>query len=160
MGFAAKTAQPILLHLSAKLGPQGVDRREPAPRLHVPEGPAVARFESLRDRADPVDRADHVAERHRAVRANQGGVASPRIDQALAGGDKTALHQRRERPPRGFARGLEWLERRLCQRRDRRDASLRRARVALLTLDADERAAEALRSEEHTSELQSRFGIS
>src|ERR1043166_9507209 len=54
MGFAAKTAQPILLHLSAKLGPQGVDRREAAAGLHVPEGPAVARFEPLRDRADPV----------------------------------------------------------------------------------------------------------
>ena len=45
----------------------------------MPEGPAVAGFEALGDGADPVDRSDHVAERDRAVRAHQGGVAPPRV---------------------------------------------------------------------------------
>src|ERR1700726_4622652 len=127
----------------AELGAQRVDRGEPAPGLHVPEGPAVAGFEPLRDRADAVDRADHVAERDRAVRAHQGGVASSPGEEPRAGSDEPALDERRERNARRFARGLERLERRLRQRRDRRDALLRRARVTLLAFDADEGAAEA-----------------
>src|SRR5262249_20766874 len=64
-------AQLDRLHPGPDLGAQRVDQRERALLRDVPERPAVARLEALRQRADAVDRADRVAERHRAVGAHQ-----------------------------------------------------------------------------------------
>ena len=44
-------------------------------RFDVPEGPAVAGFEALRQRADAMDRTDRFAERDRAVGAHQSADA-------------------------------------------------------------------------------------
>src|ERR1700722_10139065 len=59
-----------------ELGAQGVDQGEVALALDMPEGPAVAGFEALRQRADAVDRADGVAECDRAIGAHQRLVAA------------------------------------------------------------------------------------
>src|SRR5882762_10387374 len=53
------------------LRPQRVDERERALAFHVPEGPAVAGLQALRQRADAVDRAHGTAERNGAVGAHQ-----------------------------------------------------------------------------------------
>ena len=65
-------------------------------RFEMPEGPAVAGVEALRQRADAVDRADRVAERHRAVGAHQRLVLLLGVDELGAGRHQAALEQRRE----------------------------------------------------------------
>ena len=62
-------------HLGAHPGAQVVDHGEALGRLDVPEGPAVARLEPLRERADAVDRADAAAVGERAVCPHQCRVA-------------------------------------------------------------------------------------
>src|SRR4029077_2167085 len=120
------------------LGAQRVDQGQRALLLDVPEGPAVARLEALRQRADAVDRADRLAERDRAVGAYQRLHAALGVGELVARRDHAALEQRRERDARRLARGLETGERRLRQRFGRRDALDRRRRVAGVALDADE----------------------
>src|SRR5207244_3642859 len=58
-------------HLAADFGAQLVDQLEAALGLDMPEGPAVAGFRALGDRAHAVDRADLVAEHDGAVGADQ-----------------------------------------------------------------------------------------
>src|SRR5215467_6619148 len=72
-------------HLAADLGAQLVDQPEALLGLDMPEGPAVAGFRALRDRADAVDRADLVAEHDGAVGPHQRAVALLGIDQFRAG---------------------------------------------------------------------------
>src|SRR5438105_4243449 len=64
-------------HSRPDLRAQRVDRDQAFGGLQVPEGPAVAGFEPLGQRADAVDRADRVAQRDGAVGAHQ------RLDLAL-----------------------------------------------------------------------------
>jgi hypothetical protein len=54
--------QRLERHVGADLRAQVVDQGEALLGLDVPERPAVAGFESLSERADPMDRADLVAE--------------------------------------------------------------------------------------------------
>src|SRR6202035_4408462 len=92
-GMAAGELEPLLRrdrHGGADLRAEAVDRREPALRLHVPEGPAVARLEALRERADAVDRADRVAERDCAVGAHQRFHLALGVGELVARGDHTA----------------------------------------------------------------------
>src|SRR5205085_4344351 len=110
----------------------------------VPEGPAVAGVETLRQCAGAMDRADHVAERDRAVGPHQRRVPASRIDELLSGGHETALEERRERHARRLTRRDERRERCGRQLLDRRDAFACRARIAFVALDPDEAAAEAL----------------
>src|ERR1700688_3115411 len=94
-------------HLGAQLGAQSVDQDEAGLGLDVPKSPAVAGFETLRQRPGAMDRPDRVAEPDRAGGADQRRVATARIDQNLAGADEPALDERRERHPRRLARGEE-----------------------------------------------------
>ena len=62
--------------------------------LDVPERPAVAGFEALCQRADAVNRTNGLAERDRAVGANERAMATFGVDQFRAGLDQAALDQR------------------------------------------------------------------
>ena len=104
---------------------QNVDQSETLRRFHVPIGPAVAGFQALRQRADPVDRADRFSECQRAVGANQSAMPPLGVDKARAGRDQSALDEGRERHARRFACGHERGQRRLCQGLDRVDAPAR-----------------------------------
>ena len=133
------------IHLRAHLGAQIVDRGEPLAGLDMPEGPAVAGFQPLRDRAHAMDRADLLAEHDRAVGAHQHLVALFGVHQIDAGRDQAALDQRGERHPRRLARGHERRNRRRLQRFDRGDSLHRGLRVIRIALDTDIPAAEFLR---------------
>ena len=140
-----RACRSIGAHLRPHARAQRVDDGRALRRLDVPEGPAVAGLETLRQRADPVDRADRFAERERAVGAHQRLMPALGIDELCAGRDQPALDQRRERHARRLARGHERRERRLGQRLDRGDALLGRRGVGGVALDADEAPAEPLR---------------
>jgi hypothetical protein len=63
---------------------QGVDQGQRASALDVPEGPAVARFETLGERADAVNRADSIAERDRAIGPHQRPMTASRVELQMA----------------------------------------------------------------------------
>src|SRR5262249_13858064 len=67
----------LRLYLRADLRPERVDREEALRCVDVPESPAVARLQALRQRADAVDGADRLTQGDRAVGAHQ------RLDRAL-----------------------------------------------------------------------------
>src|SRR5262249_14342520 len=52
------TRAPLRRHLRPDLRAQRIDREQAVPRIDVPEGPAVARLQALRQRANAVNRAD------------------------------------------------------------------------------------------------------
>src|SRR5262245_18001742 len=58
-------------HLGPNLRAQHIDRDQTVGRLQMPERPAVAGLQALRQRADAMDRADRLAERDGAIGAYQ-----------------------------------------------------------------------------------------
>ena len=94
-------------HAGADLGAHLIDQLEAALGLDMPEGPAVAGFRALRDRADAMDLADLVAEHDGAVGAHQGAMALLGVDQLGAGCDHAALDQFGEGDAGRIARGHE-----------------------------------------------------
>src|SRR6188474_3770472 len=110
------------IHLRAHLGAQIVDQGQAGLGLDMPEGPAVAGVEPLRERADAMDGAYFFAERDRAVRAHQRLVPLLGVDELRARRHEAAIDQRLERHARGVTRGEERNERWRFQRRYRRDA--------------------------------------
>ena len=71
----------------------------------MPEGPAVAGFQALRQRADAVDGADGFAERNGAVGAHQRLDLALGVEQARARQHQAALDQR-ENGTRGASRAV------------------------------------------------------
>src|SRR5580692_1744593 len=102
---ALRRARSSGAHLRAHLRPKRVDHGQALRRLDVPEGPAVASFQPLRQSTDAMDRADSFAERERAVGADQRAMAAFGVNELDAGSEQAALDQRRERYARCFTRG-------------------------------------------------------
>ena len=73
--------------------------RQPLRRLHMPEGPAVAGFETLCQCADAVDRADRFAKRERPVGTHQRLMPLLGVDERDAWHHQPALDQRRRTAP-------------------------------------------------------------
>src|SRR6185437_5391616 len=71
-------------HLGAHLRAQIVDQGQALRRFEMPEGPAVAGIEPLRQRSNLVDRADTLANRYRAVGTHQRLVPFLGVDQIRA----------------------------------------------------------------------------
>src|SRR6476619_545311 len=70
-GSRLQVVELLHAHLRPHARAQGVDDRQSRRRLDMPEGPAVARLETLCQCADTVDRADRFAKRQRSIRAHQ-----------------------------------------------------------------------------------------
>ena len=90
---AEVAAVQVGAHLRPHARAQGVDHGQTLRRLHVPKSPAVAGLEPLRQSADPVDRADRLAECNCAVGAHQRPMPALGVDELYAGGEETALYQ-------------------------------------------------------------------
>src|SRR5271155_1386948 len=101
--FDISMRSSIHRHLAADFSPQLVDQLETLFGLDMPEGPAVAGFRALRDRAHAVDRADLVAEHDGAVGAHQRAMTLLGVDQFCARHDHAALDQLGECDPRRIA---------------------------------------------------------
>src|SRR5262249_18458452 len=130
-------------HLRPDSRAQAVDRNEALRRLQVPEGPAVAGLEPLRQRADAMDGANAFAQRNGAVGAHQRLHLALGVAETRARRDQSTLEQRRERHPRRLARGHERRERGRGQRLHPGDAPARGPRVGRIPLHPDEAAGEA-----------------
>src|SRR5581483_7389799 len=132
-------------HLGADHGAIGVDGGETLVGLHVPESPAVAGLEPLRQRADAVNGTDAFAEADGAVGAHQRLVPALGVDEVLARQHQAALHQSGKGDARRLAGGFDRSQGFRRQRCDRSDAFARGLGISGIALDADKAAAELSR---------------
>src|ERR1700677_797625 len=84
-GYSESNLLRRLAHRRPHRRAQIVDQHALSRALDMPERPAVASGQPLRERADLVDRADRRAQRQGAVDADQGPIASPGVDASLGG---------------------------------------------------------------------------